>query len=254
MTARTVAVINQKGGVGKTTVTVNLGHALALAGHRVLLVDMDPQGHLAACLGVFRPPRHGVDEVLLNDAEINELTLGGRDGLWLLPSGARLERVEQMHEGGAARARKLLEALEQSQLDYDYILFDCPPMFGLLVANVLMAADAGVIPVTGDYLSLSGLAKLLATVKRFEPFRASPLDMWVILSRFHPRRRISRDVIARLAKHMPGRVLATPIKESTVLTECPSVGRTIFEYRPKSASAAEFGQVAVDLLQRRSLQ
>jgi chromosome partitioning protein len=254
MKAETLAVINQKGGVGKTTVTVNLGHALALAGHRVLLVDMDPQGHLAACLGLFRPPQQGVDEVLLNGADINGLTVSGRDGLWLLPSGARLERVEQLHEGGAARARRLMSALHSADLEYDYILFDCPPMFGLLVANVLMAADRGVIPVGGDYLSLSGLAKLLATVKRFEPFRGRLLDMWVVLSRFHPRRRISREVIGRLAKHMPGRVLATPIKESTALTECPSVGRTIFEYRNKSAAAEEFSQLAQDLLQRRSLQ
>ncbi|MEO5343088.1 MAG: ParA family protein [Gammaproteobacteria bacterium SHHR-1] len=254
MNAETLAVINQKGGVGKTTLTVNLGHALALAGHRVLLVDMDPQGHLATCLGLFRQPSQGVDEVLLNGADMTQLTLSSRDGLWLLPSGARLERVEQIHEGGAARARRLSDALQRTELNYDYILFDCPPMFGLLMANVLMAVDRGIIPVGGDYLSLNGLAKLLATVKRFEPFRGKGLDLWVVLSRFHPRRRISREVIARLAKHMPKRVLATAIKESTVLTECPSMGRTIFEYRNKSAAAEEFIQLAQDLLQRRILQ
>jgi chromosome partitioning protein len=253
MTTETLAVINQKGGVGKTTITVNLGHALALEGQRVLLVDMDPQGHLAACLGLFRPPQRGVDEVLLEGAQIADLVQNSRDGLFLLPSGAHLERVEQLQEGGAARARLLVDAMQREPLDYDFILFDCPPMFGILVANVLMAVEMGLVPVGGDYLSLSGLAKLLATERRFQPYRSAPLELWVVLSRFHPRRRISREVVERLGKHMPGRVLATPIKESTALTECPSVGRTIFEYRKQSAAAAEFSALARDLLERRKM-
>ena len=248
---KTIAVINQKGGVGKTTTTVNLGHALALSGKRVLVVDMDPQGHLAACLGIFRPPTKGVDEVLLNKVPIKELVHANREGLHLLPAGVHLERVEQLHKGGADRARLLKAALEETDLNYDVILFDCPPMFGILVANVLMAVDEALIPINGDYLSLNGFAKLLATMKRFEPYRDKPLERWVVLSRFHPRRRISRDVLARLAKHMPGRVLATPIRESVVLTECPSMGRTIFEYRKQSASAQDFLKLADDLLQRR---
>ncbi len=251
---KTIAVINQKGGVGKTTTTANLGHALALSGKRVLVVDMDPQGHLSACLGIFRPPLKGVDEVLLNKAPLQEHIHTNREGLHLLPAGANLERVEQLHSGGAERARLLKTALENAELDYDVVLFDCPPMFGIIVANVLMAVDEALIPINGDYLSLNGFAKLLATMKRFEPFREKPLECWVVLSRFHPRRRISRDVIARLAKHMPGRVLATAVRESVVLTECPSMGRTIFEYRKQSASAEDFMRLAQDLLQRRTMQ
>lgn len=252
MNCQHLAVINQKGGVGKTTISANLGHALALAGQRVLLVDMDPQGHLAPCLGLFKPPQQGVDALLLEGASLNTLVHRGRDGLALLPSGAGLQQVEELQEGGAARARLLQAALEQASLDaelnWDWIIFDCPPMFGILMANVLMVADMALVPVNADQLSLHGLARLLGTIRRFESIRERALDIWVVLSRFQPRRRLSQEVQRELEQRLPDRVLASPIKESSALTECPGLGRTIFEYRQHSSAAQDFVGLAQELL------
>jgi chromosome partitioning protein len=255
MSIKRLAVINQKGGVGKTTISANLGHALALSGQRVLLVDMDPQGHLAACLGLFKSPQQGVDALLLEGADLQGLIHKGRDGLGLLPAGPDLAQVEELQQGGAARARLLQDALEVADLDgWDWIIFDCPPMFGILMANVLMVADLALVPVNSDYLSLNGLARLLETIKRFESIRETGLEVWIALSRFHPRRRISMDVIKHLAQALPGRTLATAIKESSILTECPSLGRTVFEYRQHSGAAQDFMNLAEDLRQGRVLE
>lgn len=255
MSMKRLAVINQKGGVGKTTISANLGHALALSGQRVLLLDMDPQGHLAACLGLFRPPKQGLDALLLEGADLKSLIHKGRDNLGLIPSGVNLAQVEELQEGGGARARLLETALEQEGLDadsdaYDWLIFDCPPSFGILMANVLMLADMALVPVNSDYLSLNGLARLLETIRRFETIRERPLPVWIARNRFHPRRRISEDILRHLEQRVPGRTLATTIKESTALTECPSLGRSIFEYRQHSSAAADFMGLAQDLMRQ----
>ena len=250
---RRIAVINQKGGVGKTTITANLGHALALAGYRVTVIDLDPQGHLATCLGIFRPPHQGMDDVLLNEADIESVAMITRESLTLVPAGEQLADVEHKHDGGASRAKLLLNGLHNHFVNQDFILMDCPPSSGLLVTNAIFAADEVLIPTSGDYLSLTGLAKLMATLKKFAPYREKPLEKWVELSRFVGRRRLANEVKEKLLKHFPKRVLATPISEAAVLAECPGVGRTIFEYRKTSRSAKEFTALAQDLVERRSM-
>ena len=249
-----IAVINQKGGVGKTTISANLGHALARQGKRVMLVDLDPQGQLSASLGLFRPPRHGIDEVLLADAGLDDLAVSSREGLRLVPAGERLGEVEKLQEGGIDRARLLQHALQHRSSRQDYLLLDCPPSSGLLLANAVMAADTALIPVTGDYLGLNGLAHLLKTLKRFEPFRGNALEQRVVLSRLNPRRRLAKEVREKLAGHFPNRMLPTAIHEAAVLAECPGAGRTIFEYRPKSRSAADFKALAEDIIEGRTIQ
>ncbi|KRT56415.1 ParA family protein [endosymbiont of Ridgeia piscesae] len=250
---RRIAVINQKGGVGKTTITTNLGHALALKGYRVTVVDLDPQGQLAASLGMFRPPVEGVDQVLLNGAELESAVINTRDLLQLVSAGNNLQQVEELRGGGAARASILKNALEGQFSDQDFILFDCPPSAGILVSNAMFAADEVLIPVSGDYLSLSGLAKMMMTLKRFEPYLEKPHEKWIEMSRVYPRRRLFREVCNKLLGHFPGQVLANPIKEAAVMAECPGVGRTIFEYRRSSQSAKEFEALATDLLERRTM-
>ena len=250
---RSIAVINQKGGVGKTTTAVNLGHALARQGRRVLLVDLDPQGHLAACLGIFRAPREGVDTLFLEGAALEAHRINTRELLGLVPAGARLGEVER--PGGDARQGELLRrALASAPPDVDDLIFDCPPAAGLLVANALLAVDEVLIPVAGDYLSLTGVARLLLTIRRFGEVRASPLQQWMFLSRFVARRRLSREVQGKLQAHFPDRLLATAVSEAAALAECAGAGRTIFEYRPRSKSAAEFQALAQDFMQRRTLQ
>ncbi len=248
-----IGVLNQKGGVGKTTSTTNLGHALARAGNRVLVVDLDPQSHLSPSLGLFKAPRRGTCEWLLGEAPLSELIVHTRENLSLLAAGERLRQFEEMPGSAATRARLLQNALQQDREHFDYILFDCPPSSGLLVANAILAVDEILVPVTGDYLSLNGLAHLLMTLKRFEPFRDRPMEQWFFLSRFVARRRLSKEVAERLLEHFPEHVLATPIREAAALAECPAAGRTIFEYRRASNGAEDFTNLARDLVERRMM-
>ncbi len=249
---RIIAVINQKGGVGKTTITANLGHALAIQGMRMTLLDLDPQGHLAASLGIFRPPTRGIANWMLAECGIKEVAIRSREHLTLIPAGRKLMEIEQLQSGGASRARMLKQVLNGALEKEDFVLIDCPPSAGLLVANAVLAADEALVPVTGDYLGLNGLAQLMRSLKGFQALRQKPLQYWIALSRFLPRRRLSREVRDKLRQHFPGQVLNTPVNEAAVLAECPGAGRTIFEYRSGSRSAKEFEQLADDLMQARN--
>lgn len=249
---KTIAILNQKGGVGKTTTTVNFGHALALQGNRVVLADLDPQSQLAPCLGIFRPPSAGMDDVLLNGAPLLEHRIVTRELLQLIPAGHRLEEVETL-SGGADRGQRLRDALTHADCDVDYLIFDCPPSAGLLVANAVLAVDEVLVPVAGDYLSLTGLAKLMITLKRLSAFRVSELGTYLFLSRFLPRRRLSQEVRAKLLQHFPGHLLATAVREAAIVAESAGAGRTVFEYRPNSKAASEFRDLGFDYLNHRLL-
>jgi len=249
---RCIAVINQKGGVGKTTVTVNLGSALARLGFKVTLIDLDPQGHLAASLGVFRPPELGLDKVMLKGIGLKEPLIKINNRLSLIPAGRALDQVEQISNGGSKRAMILKNAMDAADLTDDFYLLDCPPSFGLLLSNAIMAVDEALIPATGDYLGLNGLAQLVGTIKKFEPYRGRVLPMWLVMSRFQQRRRLSQEVLSKLLQYFPNRILATPIREMVALAEAPGTGKDIFEYRPKSLSAADFSALADDLIEGRT--
>lgn len=249
---RHIAVLNQKGGVGKTTITANLGHALAMSGHHVTVVDMDPQGQLSASLGLFKPPSQGIDEVLLGEADFSSATISTREGMLLIPAGKRIGEIERL-QGGMERARLLKKGIARGGVEEDIVLYDLPPSAGLIMANVIMAVDEVLIPVTGDYLGLYGVAQLMKTLQHFEKFRACRLTQWVMLSRLNSRRRLSHEVSSKLTKYFTGQLLATAICEAAVMAECPGVGRTIFEYRPKSRSAKDFLSLAQDLMNARTL-
>ncbi|CAK0775186.1 chromosome partitioning protein [Gammaproteobacteria bacterium] len=254
--ARLIAVINQKGGVGKTTVAVNLGHALACAGQKVTLVDLDPQGQAAASLGHFRQPLRGVADVLLGRADFAEVVMPSRERLDLVPAGVLLSTIEEQWAHEASHGQWLKQVLEDQGrfADRDWVLFDCPPASGVLSANAVRAVDEALTPVTGDYLGLSGLAHLAVFLKRSQGGRRRPLRHWIVLSRYYPRRKLTLEVEDRLRQHFPGQVLATGIKEAVLLTECPGVGQTILEYKPHSPSAREFLELAQDLSEGRVLR
>ena len=245
------AVLNQKGGVGKTTVTANLGHAMARLGNRVLVIDLDPQGHLATSLGIFKAPSHGIYEVMMKLMTAVDVTINTRENMSIIPAGKQLGELERMGATPSETAGLLKDALNGELGDFDYVFIDCPPSSGMLVVNAILAVDEILVPVPGDYLSLNGLAKLLMTLKKFAPHRDVPLKQWFFMSRFVSRRRLSKEVREKLLQYFPGQVLVTAIREAAVMAECPSVGRTIFEYRAKSAVAQDFMSLADDVLEQR---
>ena len=244
---RTIAVINQKGGVGKTTTTANLAHAFAIKGYSVTGVDLDPQGHLAAHWGCYRKDDDGVDQVLLGKKIIPQVAVAARDKLHLVPAGAELKEIER-GEGGVVPVDTLKEALSSVANTQDFTFIDCPPASGLLIDYALSAADEIIIPVAADYLALRGLSDIMETIDKFEQQFEKKFGYWVVVTRFHARRKLSWEVRDKLLEHFPNNLLASSIREAAVLAECPSFGKTAFEYKGSNFGAYDYASLARDLL------
>lgn len=254
MTAKIFAFANQKGGVGKTTTTVNLAAYLAAAGRRVLVVDIDPQGNASTSLGV--DPRElsiSIYDVLINQVPAQQaLTLTERLNLDLLPSntdlaGAEVEMAQQM-----AREQLLARALRPLHDKYDYIFIDDPPSLGLLTINGLTAATHGVlIPVQCEYLALEGLSQLLNTVQRVREVLNDGLSIaGVLLTMFDARTNLGQQVVTEVQNYFPEEVFRTIIPRNVRLSEAPSYGQTILSYAPQSAGAQAYAALAQEFLQR----
>ncbi|EGW20069.1 ParA family protein [Methylobacter tundripaludum] len=246
---RIVAIINQKGGVGKTTTTANLCHAIAELGSKVTAIDLDPQGHLAVSLGITAQDIGGIDEAMLKKKEVHQQLISVRDNLQLIASGSKLKDIEQLTGNNSPRGVLLKNALHGNLTDQDFVFIDCPPSSGLLVANALIAADEILIPMASDFLALQGLSHLMGTIKRFEKALQRKYKTLLVMSRYSPNRRISSQVLNVLLTHFPEQILATVVRETALLAECPSFGKTILEYSPKSRSARDFRSLAHDFLE-----
>jgi len=250
--ARVISVLNQKGGVGKTTLTTNLAHGLAIKGYNILAVDLDPQAQLTASLGIQEDSEKVLEKSLLDDAPLHSVTLPARENLSIVPTSHGLSALEKLSGNGASSGFLLKNKLEHEIGKYDFIIIDCPPSSGLLVLNSILASKEIITPMTGDYLGLQGLAYLMRTLKRFEKILEQKLSQWVVLSRFQTRRRLSQEVKSRLREYFPNKILKTDISESVLLAECPGFGKTVFEYRPGSKSADEYRSLVDDFLLERT--
>jgi len=246
------ALVNQKGGVGKTTTTINLGAYLAEAGLRVLLVDIDPQSNATACLGVRQADiTSGSYEALIESKSAAESILRNTQfKLSLLPStpslaGAQVELVDQ-----PGRERLLRRALAPVIDRYDYVLIDCPPSLGILTVNGLLAAQDGVIiPVQCEYLALEGLSQLIRTLQRVRQGLFPELDMrGMLMTMFDTRTNLSQDVVDEVRTHFAGQVFETIIPRSVRLAEAPSHGMPISAYDPRSAGAVAYQALATEIL------
>jgi len=248
---RKIAIINQKGGVGKTTTALNVAHALALQGKRVLAIDADPQAHLTAGLNVNPRDCIGMDAVLLDGDAIDEHVLQVRENLSLLPAGVRLSDVEMLGaaEGRGERLRKALADVS----GWDFIIIDSPPSTGMLVINVLYAVDEVLIPVSADYFGLQGVSYLMSTLKNFEDKLGHTLHHRYVVTRFHKRRKLAHEVLDKLVSYFPNAVLKTTIRELAALAAAPGFGQSIFEYELASPGAADYAALAIDILQERTL-
>jgi chromosome partitioning protein len=251
MAKHIIAVLNQKGGVGKTTTTINLGAYLARAGKRVLVCDIDPQGNTTSGLGV---DKQNLDttlyDVLFSREEASKAIKEiGKEGLFLLPANAGLAgaEVELVSEDG--REQKLKKALEQ--LDYDYILIDCPPSLGLLTINALTAADEVLIPVQAEYYALEGLSQLLSVISQVRKGLNPSLDiLGVVITLYDSRTSLSEQVKDELEKHFGSKVFKTVIPRNVRLAEAPSFGKTIAEHDKWSKGARAYKSLARELEKR----
>jgi chromosome partitioning protein len=249
---RIYTLVNQKGGVGKTTTAINLGAYIAKLGKTVLVVDLDPQANATSSLGV---DKHSVqtstyDALLADDIPASAILFNERLQISLLPSspalaGAEVELVEE-----ADREFKLRHALESMDGKYDYILIDCPPSLGILTVNGLVASRDGVlIPVQCEYLALEGLGQISQTIERVRSMLFPGLRVrGVILTMFDPRTNLSSDVVKEVNNHFPGQVFKSVIPRSIRLAEAPSYGLPISAYAPASVGARAYEALAKELV------
>ncbi len=253
----TIACANQKGGVGKTTTVVSLASYLALDGHRVLLVDMDPQGNATSGLGIDRESiEQSVYDVLLAGADISATVRETRvENLSVLPSDRSLAGAEVELVPSSARERRLKQVLEPAREGYDFILLDCPPSLGLLTVNSLTAADSVLIPLQCEYYALEGLGQLMATVELIREHLNPPLQLkGVILTMHDGRTSLSADVTTEVRRHLGSQVFEAVIPRSVRLAEAPSYGQSIASYSPSSRGALAYQALTAELLRRSKLQ
>ena len=249
---RTYTLVNQKGGVGKTTTVINLGAYLAYYGQRVLLVDLDPQANATSCLGVDKQTvRGGTYESLIGNSSAASYVLHNpRFKISLLPASPSLAGAEVELVGELARENFLNDALQPVRDRYDYILIDCPPSLGLLTLNGIIAAQDGVIiPVQCEYLPLEGLSQLNQTLERIRNAVFPKLSVrGVLLTMFDGRTNLSNDVVHEVRLHFTDLVFEVVIPRTVRLAEAPSYGQPISVYAPNSNGAETYAALAREIL------
>lgn len=250
--AKIFSLVNQKGGVGKTTTAINLGAYLGYFGQRVLLVDLDPQSNATSSLGIEKQHvKHGTYEVLIGSQPITPQILHNpRLKISLLPSSPALAGAEVELINLKEREFLLQKALSQITNRYDYILIDCPPSLSLLTVNGLIAAESGVIiPVQCEYLALEGLGQLTQTIKKIQESLFPELSVkGVVLTMFDGRTRLALDVVSEVKKYFADQVYQSIIPRSVRLAEAPSYGTPISIYAPESSAAKAYASLAKEVL------
>ncbi|MCB9669930.1 MAG: ParA family protein [Alphaproteobacteria bacterium] len=251
--ARILSLSNQKGGVGKTTTTVNLAAALAQQGQKVLVVDLDPQGNASSGLGYPRQDvTMGVYDVLMEYRDVESALMPtALDGLQLLPAsrdlvGAEVELVDEPN-----RERKLRKVLNLVRERYDWVLIDCPPSLGLLTLNALVASDSVLVPLQAEYYAMEGLGELLRTIKGVR--RALNPDLrreGIVITMTDARNRLCREVEGQARQVFGEGVFQTTIPRNVRLGEAPSHGKSIVEYAPGSTGAQAYMDLADELIRR----
>ena len=257
-----VTISNQKGGVGKTSTTVNLAAALALGGLRILVIDIDPQGNASTALGI---PHHvdaaGIYDVLIDDLPLRDVIQSSpeADTLWCVPAsidlaGAEIELVDIPNR--ETRLRGAIRAL-RDQLDrdgtppYDYILIDCPPSLGLLTLNALAAADEVLIPIQCEFYALDGLSQLMRTIGLVQNHLNPELRLGAILLTMYDRRtRLAAQVEEEVRAHFPNEVLRATIPRAVRISEAPSYGQTVITYDPSGPGALSYREAALEFSRR----
>lgn len=256
-----IGILNQKGGVGKTTTSVNLGAALAELGRSVLLIDIDAQSNLTTHLGLsgLEDPENPVEsqpvpeftiyDVLKGTKTIDEVTLSRSEKLSIVPASLLLSAADLEFGGMVGRELLLRRALEKVKGGYDFIIIDCPPALGLLTLNVLAAVEKVVVPVQSEYLALHGVRQLLDTVDQVRSIYNPQLKVGGVLICLHDgRKRLARAVSDTIRAYFGELVFNTVVRSNVSLAEAPANGQTIFEYAAKSTGAEDYNALAEEIL------
>lgn len=257
---RIITVANQKGGVGKTTTTVNLAAALSMGGLRVLVIDLDPQGNASTALGVEHLDNEGIYEVLMGKTSMDSVVqkVAGFPALECISSNTSLAQAEIELVPMVAREFRLREAIEElvqlrstQNIAYDYIFIDCPPSLGLLTINALTAAKEMLIPIQCEYYALEGLSQLLKTFELVKKRLNTELKLSTfVLTMFDSRTRLANDVADEIRKHYPHELIDIPIPRAVRVSEAPGYNQTVMTYDAASPGAIAYMQVARELAER----
>ncbi len=253
--AKTIAIANQKGGVGKTTTTINLAAALKANGYKVLLIDLDPQGSATVGCGI---DKHALvwsaNDVLLHDCTLEQAALTVPCGFDLLPANGDLTVAEVSLMSKVHREGFLAQSLRPVINTYDYIVIDCPPALNTLTLNALMAADSVLVPMQCEYLSMEGLVALLSTIEQVQVALNPRLKLEGILrTMYDARNRLSSEVSKQLLAHFGEKVYQTVIPRNVRLAEAPSHGLTVLQYAKNSSGAAAYMVLASEVINRQEV-
>jgi chromosome partitioning protein len=251
--SRVFAIANQKGGVGKTTTSINLGASLAISEKKILLIDADPQANCTSGLGFeLRSIEKSIYDALTDDVEPKDIILKtGTDGLDIVPSHIDLVGAEIELLNVESREYRLKNFISKVRDMYDYIIIDCSPSLGLLTVNALTAADAVIIPVQCEYFALEGLGKLLNTVKMIQARLNPELQIeGFLLTMYDSRLRLSNQVVDQVRQHFQDMVFKTLILRNIRLSEAPSYGKPVIEYDAASNGAVNYLNLAKEILEK----
>lgn len=250
-----LAVTNQKGGVGKTTTAVNVAAQLAMMRHRVMLVDLDPQGNATSSLGIEKDALElSLYDVFSDKAEVSEVVqMTNIDNLFVLPATTELAQTEVDLVNQLSREKFLSRMM--TAVDTDVIIIDCPPALGLLTVNALTAADGVLIPVQAEYFALEGLGQLLQTIQLVKHNLNSKLEIFgVVLTMFTKRTVLSEQVQKEVSEHFKEKLFKTVVPRNVRLAEAPSFGKTIFEHDRWSKGAKAYKSLAAEIEKRANLK